>query len=734
MSDSFVKEIRKIETSRDWKTGSFRFGLCLIAFELITGIILLFCDRLNSISGFVLLAHAYLGIFLIFSIIMLHFRLRIHGFSKGERRVWWVGVLSLVNLTISYGTALPMLWVGVTGIKWIWWFHVLSSFTAVLFLSAYVYFIIRFVWDSLLPFQKNVFHKAVKKIVYSGVRWTATLVAFTLTLGLAIEARYVYKNYLNKGRKSQTESILSPSHVSLAKGNLLSLDGFTNSKSCGASGCHEEIYKQWEESVHYRTPNPFVIKTAELLNSEADKGLFKTPHTNHKGPEVFKVCAACHSPVGLVTGQINHNYGDFKKHEGASCVLCHKMSKVKVSGQWVSYEVEEKNEFLFSESKSEAIASLHNSIIKLKPSSHKLEYMKSDYKEAKYCAACHMRLQYPSWRDGHYGQSASANFKTCQNCHMEGISTNADVSAKTKGKVASHRFLSAGFTMAKLFEKETQMMDSQKFIQDKRVFIGILSPSVFMGRKVDFIVRIANIGVGHSFPAGPESDLVLAWPEIGIKDEKGNLIFQYGSLDKDNLLDEVKTVVLRSVPRDVEGNLMETDRHRSWLFSSDQKNIIPTKNFIDIPFQVRIGKDSSRLSIVAKLRYQKPNQKYANWVFGNSEFKVPTVDVAFAEGTINRTIEESEMKQAREIWQNEKDNYQSIDPELKPRESFQDEDFRFSIRDNIILGDVFHFIQLGKSFEASEIFNSLQKRVRESPGLEKTRQVLREGLENSKEM
>lgn len=75
---------------------------------------------------------------------------------------------------------------------------------------------------------------------------------------------------------------------------------------------------------------------------------------------------------------------------------------------------------------------------------------------------------------------------------------------------------------------------------------------------MEFIVRIADVGVGHRFPAGPESDL-LARPEIDIEDEKGNLIFQYGRLDKDNLLDEVRTGILRSVPRDVEGNLMETD-------------------------------------------------------------------------------------------------------------------------------------------------------------------------------
>lgn len=31
------------------------------------------------------------------------------------------------------------------------------------------------------------------------------------------------------------------------------------------------------------------------------------------------------------------SYGDFEKHERVSCILCHKMSSVKVSGQWVSY-------------------------------------------------------------------------------------------------------------------------------------------------------------------------------------------------------------------------------------------------------------------------------------------------------------------------------------------------------------------------------------------------------------
>ncbi|MGH6628235.1 MAG: multiheme c-type cytochrome, partial [Burkholderiales bacterium] len=96
----------------------------------------------------------------------------------------------------------------------------------------------------------------------------------------------------------------------------------SGSRSCGTSGCHEQIVEEWEPSAH--------------RYAAMDKG-FQAIQTNmakQNGPESTRYCGGCHDPISLFSGTKNlftdvaqltglHGY-----REGVSCLACHSVREV----------------------------------------------------------------------------------------------------------------------------------------------------------------------------------------------------------------------------------------------------------------------------------------------------------------------------------------------------------------------------------------------------------------------
>ena len=107
-----------------------------------------------------------------------------------------------------------------------------------------------------------------------------------------------------------------PYYPSLVKWNKSRAE-FTPPSIC--ADCHEKQYKEWNGSVHnlaFQDP---------IYQGELNKGV------NAVGHEITRQCEGCHSPAGMVTGEIKgagiSGLGEVAM-AGVSCDICHSVSGV----------------------------------------------------------------------------------------------------------------------------------------------------------------------------------------------------------------------------------------------------------------------------------------------------------------------------------------------------------------------------------------------------------------------
>jgi len=91
----------------------------------------------------------------------------------------------------------------------------------------------------------------------------------------------------------------------------LSSDQFEDPLRC--KGCHAEIYKQWEGSMHSQAElDPYYLALSKMASEETD-GLTDT------------YCARCHTPIGVVSGEVppvdGSNLSEIAK-KGVQCDFC----------------------------------------------------------------------------------------------------------------------------------------------------------------------------------------------------------------------------------------------------------------------------------------------------------------------------------------------------------------------------------------------------------------------------
>jgi hypothetical protein len=107
-----------------------------------------------------------------------------------------------------------------------------------------------------------------------------------------------------------------PYYPSLIKWNKSRAE-FTPPSAC--AGCHEKEYKEWTGSVHH------LAFQDPIYQGELNKGVKAVGH------EITRQCEGCHSPAGMVTGEIK-GAGISALSEmamaGVSCDICHSVSGV----------------------------------------------------------------------------------------------------------------------------------------------------------------------------------------------------------------------------------------------------------------------------------------------------------------------------------------------------------------------------------------------------------------------
>lgn len=669
-TNTVVNDLKKFEQRSAWINSILPYGIALGIFESFTGFYLYFIEQMNQVEMMFLLAHIFLGFLLAFFPYV--FLKRHAGYKKifSDSLFNHVGILTLISALISICTGVYLTFVGVAGNNIIWQAHLFSSIFWVFFLGYYAWsFLSKIYKTKNIPAQAFIKYK-IEFILKTSLAALAITTLIFFAAGVQYKNTVWFKKISNYSLPFKTQNIFYPSVVNVSDNTrAINPKALGGSRSCGTMGCHSEILKQWEQSYHLKTPNPFAvaamkdfaeeIKSGKLFYGKIGPHIQKIKQSSQKTAiESLRRCTGCHDTISMLAGETtpheNFSVETQKQHEGVSCLVCHAISKTySANSKYEKFEISEPQRYLFSDSENYIGQFLYETLIKTKPESHRKTFMKDFYKDSLYCMSCHRgAVQYRPWKSSPYSPETNAlnsdNIKHCQDCHMEPVQTTNDISAKQKGTVSDHRFLAIGTAMAKYYGLKDQQDATEKFLKTDKIKMRLVGPKAIPSlNKLTIYLQIANAGVGHFFPGAPDS-LIEAWPELRVTDSRGYEISSYGKLDKNGYLDYNKTKVLRTIMYDRNGNALQLDRHQTWRATSKKFINIQAKEYIEFPIKISFNKKVSPgpIKITAKLKLREPRQQFADWVFGKGKFVVPIVDVAEDELEIQISTDRAETSQA----------------------------------------------------------------------------------------
>lgn len=409
-----------------------------------------------------------------------------------------------------------------------------------------------------------------------------------------------------------------PYYPSLLKWNKSSVP-FNAPEVCGE--CHEQQYREWNGSIHslaFKDP----VYQGELV--KAVKAV---------GHEISRQCEGCHTPVGVVTGEVKGPGLTGLSSialQGVSCDVCHSVSGTT---HWQTPSHEPENGSLIL---SPGVDSAQGQqLIKRGPSAPSEEcgggfhecVQSGLHLQADLCAGCHqvyhydahfpLEATYLEWKHGPYAQKTVL----CQDCHMVDIDTFkkvADQFYHPERNEYRHYFNGANFLLSYLSaaaakragdaELAEQMMKQYGMAVERlQSAAGVeLQPVYANGHLAELQVRVKNLRAGHNLPTSL-TNVRQMWLEVTAKDETGRVLLTSGSVNADGTL-PANTRMLNS---DGMGN----DFHFAidpWVVTAfSRHDTIPPKGYKDLHYGMHVPDGVKNVSVEVKLRFRQADQKVA---------------------------------------------------------------------------------------------------------------------------
>ena len=252
---------------------------------------------------------------------------------------------------------------------------------------------------------------------------------------------------------------------------------FESSNTC--KECHEDIYRNWRNSLHALAFSNPIFQTA-----------YNKAYRETKG-EARKYCLGCHAPTVRITGDYDAQLSITQ--EGVTCDFCHTVAKIDLTSTV--------NPFMSSPGE------VKRSVLKQAESPHHKTEYSSDFASSKLCAGCHSFKNrhgvavgdtYNEWKASEYAKEGIQ----CQDCHMQQIAGKTAIEGG-RDKIHDH---SLSHNLASMREAV-----KLRFIDPRNT-----------GSRFSAQVEIHNAKAGHSIPTGtPERHLVL---EVRTHDRSGGVI------------------------------------------------------------------------------------------------------------------------------------------------------------------------------------------------------------------
>ncbi len=343
------------------------------------------------------------------------------------------------------------------------------------------------------------------------------------------------------------DTLFHPSPASSLTGALLPIEAYPSPDTCAR--CHIGIHETWQHSMHaVSATDAWYLKVKELLAFEQGEG-------------AVRLCAGCHAPVALMTGEVGlYNRESASSQQGVSCIFCHTLETVTgPTGGWVSNPGRVR---MYAGGDYLAETGVENAahLVMASPGVHKTDMMQPFYKDSSACMSCHqfesngVKLQstYEEWQASSYADEGT----TCQDCHF---TPGAGVTKPDPGHLVEHYP-----TTHEHIYRHTLAGGSTIAAPDTQKNVAALKEAVELQVSLEaptLTVTVFNRKAGHHLPSGV-GDLRQMWLEVIALDNSGNELYTSGKADAAGYL-PADTVQYHQVLGDANGTPIV--RHDIWL-------------------------------------------------------------------------------------------------------------------------------------------------------------------------
>jgi Flp pilus assembly protein TadD len=461
--------------------------------------------------------------------------------------------------------------------------------------------------------------------------------------------------------------ISTPGNAKVLGDDFVQPGAFPSAKYC--SKCHQEAYSQWRQALHsnsFRTP--FYRTSVNIL-------------ARTKGIEFTRHCDSCHNPIGVLSGALTQNSQVDRAfdEDGLTCTTCHSVQQLQPTvgnGGFVmgipAVTSDEKGNRIPGQVPYEMIFD--------HPERHAKTVMKDFYRTPEFCSACHKAnlptplndykfirafTVYDEWQNSKFSKRNpltfySADFTTCQNCHMKRSAPVRFEVGQKNGTFASHRWAAGNTAVPFYYGFDEQLQKTIDFLkagnflnldlfavkkvdpwatENNAYTDGLIAPlgSVPFQLKsndtIEAMVVVQNKNIGHSLI--PEvRDLYEAWVEFEVKDSDGTEIDHSGFLQADGSLDP-RAHSFTNRPVNTDGQFV--DNHKVWtIHSVAYDSTVPSGRSVLVRYQFRVPPNAKGpLNVTARVNYRHLRQSYLNNVFGKDHPAYPIVEITSRTRTLN---------------------------------------------------------------------------------------------------
>ena len=281
-----------------------------------------------------------------------------------------------------------------------------------------------------------------------------------------------------------------PSSVRTTHGGTVESKVYMGSESCARSGCHPDLYDQWNSSAHHFSSfnNQWYRKSIEYMQEVA-------------GIEASKWCGGCHDPAILQSGMMDRPIGEIvhtpEAQTGLSCTACHMISRIGSSMGQGDYEITVPPLHDLATSANPLLNKIHDWLVRLDPEPHRRTFIKPFFENEsspEFCSTCHkVHLDVPvnsyrwirgfnsydNWQASGVSGFGARSFyyppepRNCVDCHMPMVASRD--AGNHDGMIRSHRFPGANTALPVANEDALQLATVTDFLQARQVTVDIFA-------------------------------------------------------------------------------------------------------------------------------------------------------------------------------------------------------------------------------------------------------------------